>query len=192
MLQQMRWGWIISGVIALLIIGSVYYVLANRTDNQSNTTVITSPGPSTTTTSNTPTVGTDTLSDYQGKVLAGTIAPFLEFNQGDYEKTVASGKLVVLYFYANWCPVCKEEEPRIQKIFSGFMTEKKSFDQVVGFRVNYNDNETDKDEENLAREFGVAYQHTKVFVKNGQRVLKSPETWTNERYIEEINKALGQ
>ena len=59
---------------------------------------------------------------------------------------------------------------------------------VVGFRVNYNDDETDADEKNLAREFGVAYQHTKVLVKDGQRVLKSQETWTKARYLDELNK----
>lgn len=59
---------------------------------------------------------------------------------------------------------------------------------VIGFRVNYNDNQTDNDECNLAREFGVAYQHTKIFVKNGTRILKSPEGWNKDRYLIEINK----
>ena len=61
---------------------------------------------------------------------------------------------------------------------------------VVGFRVNYNDNQTDNDEKDLAREFGVAYQHTKVFVKDGERILKSPESWDKGRYLEEINSAI--
>ena len=50
---------------------------------------------------------------------------------------------------------------------------------------------TDADEKNLAREFGVAYQHTKVLLKNGKRILKSPETWDKARYLKEINTALG-
>ena len=65
-------------------------------------------------------------------------------------------------------------------------------DKAIGFRVNYNDSDTDTNEEALAREFGVAYQHTKVFVKNGQRILKSPEGWDDKRYDMEISKALGQ
>lgn len=63
-------------------------------------------------------------------------------------------------------------------------------DRVIGFRVNYNDNETDAAENSLASEFGVAYQHTKVAIKNGQRVLKSPESWDQARYLTEINKLL--
>ena len=62
---------------------------------------------------------------------------------------------------------------------------------VIGFRVNYNDNDTDSFEKELARKFGVPYQHTKIFLKNGERVLKSPETWSKSRYIEEINNFLN-
>lgn len=112
-------------------------------------------------------------------------APLTDFNKADYDTAIASDKLVVLYFYANWCPICRAEFPVMQKVFQSLTT-----DKVVGFRVNYNDNQTDNDEIGLARQFGVAYQHTKVFIKNGARILKSPEGWDEERYKSEINKAL--
>lgn len=122
---------------------------------------------------------------YEGEVLAGKSAKLYDFKKSDYDAALKSGNLVVLYFYANWCPICKAEVPMLYSAFNEL-----SSDKVVGFRVNYNDNETDSDEVALAREFGVAYQHTKVFLKNGARVLKSPETWTKERYLDEISKAL--
>jgi hypothetical protein len=56
--------------------------------------------------------------------------------------------------------------------------------------VNFNDNQTDADEQALAREHGIAYQHTKVFIKNGQQILKSPESWAQSRYVTEITNAL--
>jgi len=62
--------------------------------------------------------------------------------------------------------------------------------EVIGFRVNYKDSATNENEESLAREHGVAYQHTKVFVKNGERILKAPDGWDKDRYLEEINNAL--
>jgi len=62
---------------------------------------------------------------------------------------------------------------------------------VVGFRVNYNDGETDSFEEGLAREFGIAYQHTKVIIQDGERVLKSPETWNKDRYLSELAAVLN-
>ncbi len=107
----------------------------------------------------------------------------IEYTKADFDAALASNKLVVLYFYANWCPLCRAEFPKMQEAFVEL-----SDNSVVGFRVNFNDNETSADEEALAREYGVAYQHTKVFIKNGERVLKAPDSWDKERYIEEINK----
>lgn len=121
---------------------------------------------------------------YSGVVLAGTSAPLLDFTKADFDAAVKTDKLIALYFFANWCPNCRVEFPIMQSVFNELAT-----DQVIGFRVNYNDNETDDVEKALARQYGIAYQHTKVFIKNGLQVLKSPETWTKERYITEITNA---
>lgn len=124
---------------------------------------------------------------FSGAKLAGNVSPLLDFVKADYNKARASEKLIVLYFYANWCPICREEFPKMQSAFNELTT-----DGVIAFRVNYNDNETDDVERDLAREFGVAYQHTKVFVKNGARVGKYPDGWSKDRYLSEINKFLNQ
>jgi thiol-disulfide isomerase/thioredoxin len=125
------------------------------------------------------------MPEYIGKVLAGKSSPLLEFTKADYDLALKSDKLVVLYFYANWCPLCKVEFPEAQKAFDALDS-----DKVIGFRVSFNDSDTDNDEKNLARENGVPYQHTKVFIKNGKQILKAPDTWKQDRYISEINKAL--
>lgn len=127
------------------------------------------------------------ITRYSGTVLAGSQAPLLDFKKADYDATKATDTLIVLYFYANWCPICKKEFPLMQAAFNELST-----DNVVGFRVNYNDNETDSDEKNLAREFGVAYQHTKIFIKDGKRISKSPEGWDKNRYLTEINTLIAQ
>jgi thiol-disulfide isomerase/thioredoxin len=122
---------------------------------------------------------------FSGKLLAGKNSPLIDFNKTDYEKALEGDKLVVLYFYANWCPTCKVE------VKDGLNPAFNTLDghDVIGFRINYNDDQTDDNERDLAREFGVAYQHTKVFLKNEKRILKSPETWSKSRYLEEINLA---
>lgn len=124
---------------------------------------------------------------YTGTVLAGTSAKLLDFTKADYDAVVKSDNLIVLYFYANWCPICKAEFPKMQEAFNSLTS-----NNVVGFRVNYNDNETDDAERDLAREFGVAYQHTKILLKNGEKVLKSPEGWEKDRYLSEINGQLAE
>lgn len=123
---------------------------------------------------------------YYGEVLAQSPAGafLLDFNKSDYENAIMNEKLVVLYFYANWCPVCRAEFPVMQEVFNELD------ESVVAFRVNYNDNQTDDYERGLARQYGVAYQHTKVFLKYGERVLKSPESWNKDRYLSEIEGAL--
>ena len=126
---------------------------------------------------------TDTTNppQFSGAILAGQKSLLLDYNQTDYAAALKSNKLITLYFYANWCPLCKTEFPEMQDAFNQLST-----DQVIGFRVNFNDNETDETERELAREFGVAYQHTKVFVRNGQRLLKAPDSWDQQRYLSEI------
>ena len=144
-------------------------------------------------TTSTPVLGTSSLTSstppvYSGQIIAGTLAPLIDFNKKDYETALKTNKLIVLYFYANWCPICKEET--VNSLYPAF--NELTNENVIGFRVNYKDNQTDSDETALAKQFGVGYQHTKVFVKNGERVLKAPDSWNKTRYLTEINKASAQ
>lgn len=127
----------------------------------------------------------DGESNFTGTILAGSLSksPLLDYTKADFDKALSSNKLIVIYFYANWCPICKAEFPKAQAAFNQLQS-----NDAVGFRVNFNDNQTDSDEIALAKQHGVAYQHTKVFIKNGTRILKSPETWDTMRYLSEISK----
>lgn len=131
--------------------------------------------------------GSDHMVKEEGvNVLAGDSTKYIEFTQEEYEKALAENKIILLYFYAGWCPFCVAEQSDVKAAFNDL-----DYDNVVGFRVNYKDGDTDNYEEDLAREFGITSQHTKVILKNGERVLKSPETWNEERYIEEINSVVN-
>ena len=126
-----------------------------------------------------------TAQGYSGKILAGTTAPLIDFDKADYDVALKSGNVVFLYFYATWCPICRAEVPELYAAFNELKT-----DHIIGFRVNFNDGDTDADERALAQQFQVPYQHTKVIIKDG-KATKFPDSWNKERYLSEINKALG-
>lgn len=177
-------------LIALLGAGAAYYVVNQKEQRTPLALPLASTAPATSvapvqnlTTKSPAPVETAPVS-FSGTVLAGTTTPLLDFNQADFALAQQSGKVIVLYFYANWCPICRAEFPLMQAAFNQLTAA-----NVVGFRVNYNDTDTDDDEKSLAREHGIAYQHTKVIIKNGQQALKSPETWDTNRYVTEITAA---
>ena len=57
--------------------------------------------------------------------------------------------------------------------------------------MHYKDDQTDAAQTALAKEYGIAYQHTKSIIKDGKVALKSPEAWDKERILAEIAKVVG-
>ena len=117
-------------------------------------------------------------------VIAGSVTPYKEFTKEEYDRAVADGKVVFLNFYANWCPVCRAEA---SEIAAGF--DELNNPNVVGFRVNFKDDETDESEKVLAQEFGITYQHSKVIVKGRETLYKQiAEQWDREKVVKELGK----
>ncbi|OGM04142.1 hypothetical protein A2715_04050 [Candidatus Woesebacteria bacterium RIFCSPHIGHO2_01_FULL_39_32] len=86
----------------------------------------------------------------------------------------------VLYFYANWCPTCRPADADFKA------NESQIPEDVVLIRVNYNDSDTDSEEEQLATQYGITYQHTFVQIdESGNEVTK----W-NGGQIEELLERL--
>ncbi len=119
----------------------------------------------------------------EAELLSGKQAKYYTFTQEAYEQALKENKIILLYFYANWCPICRVEQPSTKAAFDELSNE-----NIIGFRVNYKDSDTDMDEQALAKEFQIPYQHTKVIIKDGKQVLKAPDSWNKARYIEELEK----
>lgn len=96
-------------------------------------------------------------------------AKYLEFSRQNMVQK--SDVRRVLFFYANWCPTCKPADQDLRENVH------KLPNDVVVIRVNYNDDQTDESEKELAKKYKVTYQHTFVQIdQNGDVVTK----WNGE------------
>lgn len=74
---------------------------------------------------------------------------------------------IVLFFYASWCPTCRPVDAELRKEAAKIPA------GVKIIRVNYKDPDTDENEKELAKKYGITYQHTFVQIdSNGQEVNK--------------------
>lgn len=72
-----------------------------------------------------------------------------------------------MFFFASWCPTCKPTDLDLKANSSEIPSD------VTVIRVNYNDPETDQIEKDLAKKYGVTYQHTFVQIDGqGNEITK--------------------
>jgi thiol-disulfide isomerase/thioredoxin len=71
----------------------------------------------------------------------------------------------VLFFYASWCPTCIPADQDLLRNQDQIPTD------VTVIRVNYNDPDTDATEKELAKKYGITYQHTFVQIDSTDQVV---------------------
>lgn len=107
---------------------------------------------------------TATVND-ESSAPADTNSRYVEYANDILSQTANTRR--VLFFYANWCPICLPADSNFKE-----NADKIPLD-VTLIRVNYNDTDTDKEEKDLANQYGVTYQHTFVQIDSaGQAVTK--------------------
>ncbi len=116
-------------------------------------------------------------------LIGGDISKYYDWDRAKFDQAVKDGKTVYLEFSADWCGICQKQEPHLKAAFAELDNP-----NVVGFKIHYKDSKTTPEMEGLAKEYQVAYQHTKVILKNGKVVLKSPEAWEAMRFLKEMKK----
>lgn len=82
------------------------------------------------------------------------------YSKTEYEKALAEKKITMLYFTANWCPICREQEPVNMEALKSLEEDK----DIIAFRVHILDSETTKETEALAEKYDISYQHTTVII----------------------------
>ena len=98
---------------------------------------------------------------------------YIRYTKSAYDKSVEEGKVVLLDFYANWCPICRSENPKILSALDEINNP-----NVIAYQVHFNDDETNQEDKEITKQFGITYQHTKVIIKDGKQISKSLEVWT--------------
>ena len=116
----------------------------------------------------------------KGQILAGSNPYYIDFNEEDFNAALNSQKLVILNFYANWCPSCKQEDNQIREAIK----ETNLLDSTVIFRINYKDWDTSEKEKELAQKYQIITQGTKVMFVNGEQTQKTPQHYTKQQYLE--------
>ncbi|MBQ9175856.1 MAG: thioredoxin [Bacteroidaceae bacterium] len=101
----------------------------------------------------------------------------MEITSKNYEELVASGKPVVLDFWATWCGPCKKVAPLVEELAAEY--EGKA---VIG-KVNV------EDEDELASQFGIRNIPTIIYLKDGKIVDKQVGA-TTKAVLEEKLKAI--
>lgn len=90
---------------------------------------------------------------------------YVEYSNAAFEAAASDRR--VLFFYASWCPTCQPADASFTQNASSIP------EDMTLLRVNYNDPETDQDEKDLAKKYGVTYQHTFVQIdEDGNEVTK--------------------
>ncbi len=89
---------------------------------------------------------------------------YIPFTTKDFEKN--KSKRRVLFFYAGWCTTCRPVNAQFLESANQLP------DDVVVFRVNFRDSDTDEEEKKLAEMYKITYQHTFVQVNEQGGVIK--------------------
>lgn len=121
----------------------------------------------------------------QGPDLGPSI--YEEYTKELYDMALKEHRVLVLYFTANWCPICREQEPVNQEVFNELNKA-----GVVALKVHILDSETTDETDALAKKFDVVYQHTYVILDTqGAVSYKYTGPLERKEILERIKEAAG-
>lgn len=103
----------------------------------------------------------------------------VHFNKEGFDKALASGQLLMVDFWADWCGPCKMLAPVIEGL--GDEYEGKA---IVG-KINVDD------EQELAIRYGVMSIPTVIFFKDGEEVARKVGVLPAAQFTEVLENYLG-
>lgn len=111
MKSQRNYGWVVLLIFPLIgIFGMVLVLLGGRANQTNNTTLQAIPSPAPLKTTPVPTVTVIPIMDNLAPDL-----PLTDFEGKSYKLSELTGQVVVVNFWATWCPPCVKEMPVLQE-----------------------------------------------------------------------------
>ena len=102
----------------------------------------------------------------------------VEIKDSNYEELLATGKPLVIDFWATWCGPCKKIAPDVEALAEAYQ------DQVIIGKCDVDDND------DLTSKFGIRNIPTVLFIKNGEVVDKTVGAATKAAFAEKIEALL--
>lgn len=122
---------------------------------------------------------TDNNADQSLPEVAGDTQGYIDYSDQAFENS--KDKRRVLYFYANWCTTC------IPVNADFIENANKIPEDVVVFKVNFRDSDTDEREKQLAEKYKITHQHTFVQVSYAGGIVTSWNGGNLANLIKNVN-----
>ncbi|MBI5356227.1 redoxin domain-containing protein [Candidatus Collierbacteria bacterium] len=154
----MNKGIIIAGLIVLVLVGGGLFIANQQSQNAEQTKMAQEKAAM---------AEKEAMKAKEGATMMkkDSASRYIEYSKAALDQATVNRR--VLYFYANWCPICKSADADFKANSS------KIPDDVTVIRVNYNDTDTDQEEKDLAKKYAITYQHTFVQIDGqGKEVAK--------------------
>lgn len=99
----------------------------------------------------------------------------IRYSEEVFNQKLSEGKIVVLSFYANWCPTCRQNQSFIEEGAQLLDASK-----YVVLTVHYKDDESKPEDDMIIQRYNIVGQHTFVVVgSQGKELGRSRQDFTN-------------
>ena len=113
---------------------------------------------------------------------------FQRYTKAVFDQAKSDGKVIYLFFTANWCPTCARQHP----VNDAAVANPEMPTNVPFFNISFNDSDTNDEDNQIAREFGIVYQHTQIVLDSqGNETYRSTGFVSADEIVKQIKEASG-
>ena len=133
----------------------------------------------------------------QGKLITATNFKLVDTDSTFRQLTDFKSKIIMIHFWADWCPHCRQEFPELQQVYDelkskGFLivgiNSGQSFDHVIGIQQEFNLTfpMLVDEQAKIAEEYKVAGLPTSFFINEQGKIVATEVGWVKVDKVKEI------